>query len=395
MDFHELDGFANEGLIPIDSEHNGRKFIWWGENILAAIGMFPSLKWKITLLNDSTMFGYRPHLSDYLCYHGTIDVLCWLLRLRYSPRETIKKRNYRLHVMFDGFLAEQQFDLNRLSDLAGSHHSQSKFAFHLNKGWYNELVRSYPLDADFLNIGTKHDPSHSKGRSLSWNVTQSYYSIYEYVNALVFTNTDDLKTEQHRKSTRHFNATLLGKFSGRLIPYPFNLTNPLLESYDGLRGKTEKFWGFQYATYPRDGYRSIFELEKSLVKLIEAEGNILDFLYDFRVWANYLGIETILALEDGYFLTYLYKNLGILSFFYGCFAEIMALSFLGEEVTVHLLEQIATKFILKQDNFRDHWYLVPMFIRFRLYRKHGLLKNDLPFLAPSNVDPLADLMATG
>ena len=58
--------------------------------------------------------------------------------------------------------------------------------------------------------------------------------------------------------------------------------------------------------------------------LITDDHNLLELLYNFRVWANYLGIETIIRLQDGHYLSYLYRNLGILTFFYGCCAELRA-----------------------------------------------------------------------
>jgi hypothetical protein len=388
VDIAQLEELNEEGYLTINDWGNGTKYVPWGDEKLAAIISFPHLKDKILILSDSYMYGYHPELADYLCFHEVIDIVCWLLKLCYSSKDTVKKRNYRLHTLLRDFLNKAEFDLGKVNRLVGSAHSKDKFSFHLNKGWYNELVRSCPLDADALNIGTKHDPNHSKGKSVAWNITQSYYAVYEYVNALVFTNVENLRTEEHRKSTRHFNTTLLGKFAKHLVKYPFNITSPLLADMSTLRDGEQKFWHFQYARYPRDASKSIYELEKTYIKLTASEGNFLDFMYNFRVWANYLGINSIIGLEEGYYLTYLYKNLGVLCFFYACFAEIMALAFLGEDATIELLENIASKYILKQDDFRENWYYVPMFIRFRLYREFGLVKNDIDFLTPLNLDPI-------
>ena len=75
-------------------------------------------------------------------------------------------------------------------------------AFHLNKGWYNELVRSSLSTPGIANIGTNTDATYARGRSVAWNIIQSYYAIYEYVNSIVFTNTAHMRTEEHQKSTR-------------------------------------------------------------------------------------------------------------------------------------------------------------------------------------------------
>lgn len=389
LDAAELENYCNRGYIPY-YQHNGRKVIRQQEKLVLAAA-HPRLKDSIIILPDSFMYESHPELIEYLSFHGILDILGWLIKLRYSPRETVKRKAYTLPGLFDAFLQVQRFDLVKIRRLVGTDSSEDKFKFHLNKGWYNELARSYPLDAETLKIGTQTSPEHSVGKPLAWNITQSYYSVYEYINALVFTNSKDLRTEEHRKSTRHFNATLLPKFSGRLIPYPFNLTNPVSQDVAALRGADEKFWNTAYARYPRDTSRSIYHLEQDFVGLLAGSKDIPSFLYSFRVWANYLGIDTIIELEDGYFLSHLYKNMSILCFFYGCFAEVMALAFLGVDKTAELLERLAFQYVLKQDNFKKNWLLVPMFIRFRLYQKHGLFNKRLDFLDPSYLDPLADL----
>lgn len=339
-------------------------------------------------LGRSFMYDYHPELSDYLLFHDTIDLVCWLTKLRYSSRQMIKSRHYRLDVLFDSFLQEWQPDIGKLRRLRGKAYSEEKAVFHLNKGWYNELVRTYPLEVEALEIGTRTSPSYSTGRPVAWNIVQSYYAIYEFVNSLVFSNTDNLRTEKHRKSTIHFCNYLLPKFSGVLIPYPFNITNPPLDDIETLRRGHEAFWSYKYARCPRDLQKSIFDIEHDYLTLMDDDHNLLNLLYRFRVWANYLGINTIIALQDGYYLSYLYKNLGMLCFFYACFAELMTLAVFGEDVLVQSLEHIATNHVLRQDQFKDNWYLIPMFIRFRMYCKHGLIHSHIPFLTPPSPDPI-------
>jgi hypothetical protein len=358
---------------------------------LQQIHAHPHLRRKLEVLDSSFMYDYHPHLTEYLCYHSVFDIFTWLLKVRYSPRDVIRSRAFHLPELFEQFLSDVAFDLRKLRKLIGSQPSEERFIFHLNKGWYNELVRSVPLSQDFLRIGPRTDPENCQGRSVAWNITQSYYSVYEYVNALVFTDTKTLRTEEHRKSTRYFHNHLLEKYSNKLIPYPFNITSPLCDTMDNLRGARRSFWSARYANYPRSPYKSksIFHLEDDMVELLEDDATFLDFFYKFRVWANYLGINTIVALEDGYFLSHLYKNLGLLCFFYGCFTEIMGLALLGEAKLVELARDLAFKHIHKQDAFKSNLYLVPMFLRFRLYRKHGLISDNLDFTLPAIFDPLA------
>lgn len=352
----------------------------------------PQFRHKLTILNNEWLHYDHPELSDYLCFHGTLDLFCWMLKLRYSSREDIKRKNYQLHTLLDAYLTEIVPDLGPLKHLTGSTYSPERIAFHLNKGWYNELARSLPLEKEYLHIGTQTTASHSTGRLVAWNIVQSYYAVYEYVNALVFTNTSNLRTEEHRKSTRHFTTCLLKKFSHKLVAYPFNLISPPHSDLDALRGQKKEFWKYRYASSPRYPEKTIYALESGYLQAILDDGNLLNFLYGFRVWANYLGINTIIALQEGYYLSYLYKNLGTLCFFYGCFAELMAIAVLGEKRTLDLLKNIADQYIANQYDFRNKGYLIPMFVRFRIYLKHGLLQSNPDFLIPALDDPLNDLL---
>ncbi|WP_416670131.1 hypothetical protein [Egbenema bharatensis] len=348
----------------------------------------PQILGKIGSLDDFYLYEYYPEITEYLFFHDTIDITCWLLKLRYSSKETIKKKKYRIDSILDGFLRENKISINKIRSSIGKKFSQDKFIFHLTKGWYNELVRLVPVPSDFLEVGTKLETSNYVGKSPSWNIIQTYYSIYEYTNSIVFTNTDNLRTEQHRKSTSFFNNNLFSKMNNTTIFYPFNISTAHKNSISILRGGEKDFWKYKYSKCPRFPEKSIYDLENMYIDFMAEHGNVLDFMYKFRVWANYLGISTIIEIEEGHLLCFLYKNLSLLCFFYAVMAELTAIAFLGEEKTVQLLRELSEKYIFKQSNLRDNWYLIPQFIRFRLYSKHGFVGKSIDFLVPPNPDPL-------
>jgi hypothetical protein len=346
-------------------------------------------KLEVSVGYSDYLHGNHPEIAQYLCYHDVVDILCWMLKLRYASQEDVRKRRYRLDTLFGSFLQEQAYDLARVKRLINKNASPEKFAFHLKKGWYNELVRSSPLHPDMLNIGTKTlGQEFSEGRYLSWNITQSYYSVYEYVNALVFSNNSIVRTENHKASTNLFESGLQLRLSNHLITYPFNLTSPLAQrrTLKSFRQGDKPYWKYQYSRCPRNISKSINDLEGDYMKAILPEKSLVNFLYDFRVWANYQGIESLLEVQNGHLVSYLYRNLGTICFFYGCFAEIMALALLGEETVVGLLEEMSKKFVLRQENFLSNQYLVPQFVRFRFYHRYGLIKTLPTFILPP--DPI-------
>ncbi|MDP4200366.1 MAG: hypothetical protein Q8922_15250 [Bacteroidota bacterium] len=353
---------------------------------LIAVSKFPEFANKIALVADrSFMYEYNPELADFLCFHDTIDAFTWLIKLRYSSKEDIRSRKaYRLDRLFDQFLTEKQFEIGKLTRLKGRSSSPDRFTFHLTKGWYNEMVRSTPLNENILAIGTRVSPDSCHGRFAAWNIVQSYYAIYEYVNALVFTNSDNLRTEEHRKSTNYFHKNLLSKFETDLVCYPFNLSHAPAKVLNAKRGE-KAFWKFNYARSPRYDL-SIYQLEDLYLSLTTEEDFLLNVLYKFRVWANYLGIPRVIQLQDGYYLAHLYKNLGTLCFFYGAFTELMALAFLGEKQVLALLSDFVNDFLKQNENYRQNWYYVPILMRFRFYHKHGLISKKPSYLIPP--DPI-------
>lgn len=343
---------------------------------------------KTGSLDDFYLYEHYPDKIEYLYFHDTLDLCCWLFKLRFSPQEYLKKRKYRLDIILDGMLKESKLSARKVKKTFGSKNSRERLIFHLKKGWYNELVRLNPFPKDLLEIGTNPEISSYIGLSPSWNVIQAYYSIYEYTNSMVFTNIDSLRTEQHRKSSNFFNKNLLSKLSGVTAFYPFNIVAGSMEPMLAYRGIDKDFWKYKYARSPRFREKTIYELEDIYLRFLSEEKTFLDFMYKFRVWANYLGIDTILSLEEGYLLGFLYKNLALVCFLFGAMAEITAIAFLGEEEVIKLLQDFSFSFTLKHANFRENWFLIPSFVRFRIYHKNGLINNLPDFLMPPNSDPL-------
>lgn len=348
----------------------------------------------IFYLNPSYFYDYCPELIDYLVFHDFVDRFCWLIKLWYAPKEVIKKRTYRIDTLFQYFIRKNKFDIKQLSKLIGKANSKDKYSFHLKKGWYNELVRSVPLKSKYLKIGTNIDEEIDNRYAIGWNIVQSYYSIYEYCNSLVFTNNSCLDTKQHNKSIQYLNNNLLNKFSNKIAPYPFNIKYPNKDKISNLRGGIDKHLKYKYARFPRDLQKDITGIERDIIKYYkhsyEGKGIIsfVNLLHEFRIWANYLGIDVVTQLREGFLLSYLYRNLGMLCFFYGGISEIMAIAFLGENEVIDMLEELYNKYILENDEYKDNMYLIPVFMRFRIYKSMGLISKDIPFLIPRKDDPI-------
>jgi hypothetical protein len=378
----DLTKYGGRGIM-IDLESRQR---------LRMLSEHPEYKQKVLDFNPSSYYDFCPEIMEYHLFHDFIDRYCWLIKLFYIDKEDIKKKKYRLDVLFQNFLVKNNFSIEKLTEtVAEGNGNNDKVVFHLQKGWYNELVRSIPLNESYLQIGTKVKGSVADATSVSWNITQTYYSIYEYTNSLDYLFSKTIDTKQHRKPTNIFNNSVLNKLKKDVLFYPFSLSSKNV----GPR-KYPKHMDFGYASYPRDTSKNIQDVNKDVIKALkllskENKGRpvcLVDFLYEFRVWANYTGMQTITKLENGYLLDYLYKNLGILNFFVGGMSELSALAKLGEKEYLKVFNTFVDDYVLKQPHFEENLLLVPIFIRHRIYYHLGILTSIPPFLSSIYKDPV-------
>jgi len=348
------------------------------------------------------LYEHHPELSDYLWFHDAIDRFVWLLRLRYADRETMKSKRYRVDVLFQSFIHENQLSVTKLeSNAIGKKNSRDKFSYYLLQGWYNELATDYPFIGDVMRLGTRFDYFDENWKVdlfPSWHIVKAYYTLYSYYNAYVFTNLSSIDTTEHRKITRHLNETLLQKFSTYLLCYPFSLSEPLVAGdLDGIRGVRKREWNYQYSKYPRDTAKSFYDIELDFMEDLKklrlklnsrARVSIIDLLYYFRIWANYLDIETIVQLRKGGLLMFLERNLFTILFFAGGLCEILALGFVGERKYFELFEEFYVDFIMERDKLYDEWFNIPQITRLRIYKHLGLIQKLPTYMKRPKKDPI-------
>jgi hypothetical protein len=344
------------------------------------------------------LYAYHPELSEYLRFHDAIDRFIWLFRLRYAPRETLRDKKYRLDVLFQLFIKENAINLEKIArKLVGKEHSKHRFLYFLIQGWYNELATAYPFVEDPMNLSThlSHCDAQSKVDLFpSWQIIKSYYSVYAFYNAFVFTNNKNLSTYQHRKSTNHFNVSLLKKFSQNILFYPFNLSYPLTGSPKSLRRGERPEWNFKYAHFPRHPDKDIYDIEMEFIRDLrrvrkelkqQAPVSIIDLLYSFRVWSNYVGHKTIVKLRSGGLLLFLERNLFSTVFLSAGLCELVALGFLGEKLYLQSFRRFHNDFIVDRDELYMNWSFIPQVVRLNIYKHLGLITKLPKDVKPPNL----------
>ena len=263
-----------------------------------------------------------PSFIDYLFFHNVLDRFCWLLKLLVADRPTAKSRRYRLDLLFQALLLSNGARIEKAAKCISAQASTAQLEFHLMKGWHNELVRSDPLQPDYLKIGTQLSSTlpPGSGGTAAWNVVQSYYSVYEYVSCLSVAIDPSTDTRGHKSMARVFNNSLIGKGRDRVVFYPFSLASNTPQQH---LPPHPTHCQFHYATYPRDRNLDVDKLESVTAcafQLIGENGrptSLIDVLYELRLWASYTGVESLLRLSDGGYQSFLMKNLATIVFFYG------------------------------------------------------------------------------
>jgi hypothetical protein len=342
---------------------------------------------------DSFVLERDPTFEKYLFFHNLLDKFCWCAKLHYSDRETVKKKRYRLDVLFQNILTNEAVSLEKARRCIDSNATEQQLEYHITKGWLNELVRSHPLHPDYLAIGTNLGQWSTPGSGgfASWNIIQSYYAFYEYLAAICVAVDPATKADGHKVVAKSFNNHVIGKASGRIIFYPLNLT-----SFTSNFPNHPKHCEFHYATYPREVGRNINELEHELVeayKLLSAESrgtrtSVFDLFYELRLWSNYTGVQSIITLSDGGYQKFLSRNLSTLAFLAGGMAEIAYIARFGSGNYLDMLKRFSISYIDKHESFARNKFLIPPYIRLRVLKHLGLFKSRIDFIIPQPIDPV-------
>ena len=217
---------------------------------------------------DSLILQRAPDFLDYLFFHNVLDKYCFALKAHYSDRETVKKRRYRLDLVFQNYLVANGIPSHRLAPDVSSSAFESQVEFTLTKGWHNELVRGDPLLPDYLKVGVQLSGWRGAGTGglAAWNVIQSYYAVFEYFSALAATLSPALKIDGHKKLARNINSQVLGTARKSVLFYPFILSS-LTKS--GQIPAHPKHTEFRYASYPREPGKGIADIDYEMIKAFQ------------------------------------------------------------------------------------------------------------------------------
>lgn len=342
---------------------------------------------------DSLVLERDPSFEDYLFFHNLLDKFCWMAKLHYGDKDTVKRKKHRLDTLFQGMIRSGAFSIEKAAKCLSKDATEEQLRYHLTKGWLNELVRSHPLHPDYLLIGTNVGQWSTPGAGgfASWNIIQSYYAFFEYLATICVGVDPTLKANGHKVVSKFFNNHCIGKANGRILFYPFTLLDTTTNFPEH-----PKHCGFHYATYPREVGRSIGDLEYEMTKAFSlisqqnkgARTSFVDVFYELRLWANYTGVQSIITLSDGGYQKFLSQNLATIVFLMGGMAELSYISRFGVPSYLGMLKRFSLDYIDKHESFARNKFLIPAYIRLRILNHYGIAKTNMDFFVPQPIDPV-------
>jgi hypothetical protein len=285
-----------------------------------------------------------PEISRYSEWHQVLDEFAWLVKAVYSEPADLKRRRFRLDVLFARYLAVNRVDIASIrrtfAQTAGSL-SQGVWD-DLQRGWYNELVFSYPprtstLGLSFGDITVNQEASAQRFTFPSWRITTAYYAIYFYLRALTRIKQPIFRFEEHRATLINFKACALQPLQRVVWFFPLNAAYvPGQRSFvKAIPHLHLTHLQYAYARHPRPPGVSAAQAYRHILTVFRRRAaswtrptpyTLFDYLHDFRVWANYLEIEHLVNLRGPGYKAFMDQALALLLFFVGGVTELVLLA---------------------------------------------------------------------
>ncbi len=327
---------------------------WIAEGHLPVVPQSSPLRVKSHPLNETVRKRmrdgiHRPRsyvpegIGRYAAWHHFLDEFVWLIKAAYSDVEDLKRKRFRLDVLYSRYLRANDVTPRVLRrDFGFTAKSVPDGVWQdLSRGWYNEFAFNFPaktatLGLSFSDIRENEKVTESRFLFPSWRIVTAYYSVYFYLRALARLQQPSFRLQEHNATIVNFKACVLSPLSRHAWRFPFDLEyNPQLPRQALPPALSLRPLRFAYSHHPREPHRSPSQIARRVVSEFRRRGEsgsnpvrftLFDYLRDFRVWANYLEIEHLMNLRGSGYKAFLDQNLSAVVFFIGGIAECVVLA---------------------------------------------------------------------
>lgn len=334
-------------------------------------------------------------IKRYGKWHEVLDELTWLLKVSYSTSEEIKKKQFRLDQLFANFLKFHKVNIRRLKQALSSQAQLDKRQIidDLKRGWYNELAYSLPLKTSTLGLSFKDIENNKQSATErfafpSWRITTAYYSAYFFLRSITLQKQVNLRLQEHSATISSFKNNVLGPLSRVIWKSPFDIRYIPNTRFAQRKLLTRQIPHLKhaYCSHPRPPQRSPSQLCEHVFRVFRSRGRkrkkpfsytVVDYLHDFRVWANYLEIDNLLSLTGGGYKSFLDQNLSIILFFLGGIAELCFMAVLGDKEYGEALQNFYTLMVNNDALKENELPYIPLYQRLVVYRSLGFTRLDI------------------
>jgi hypothetical protein len=346
-------------------------------------------------------------IKGYSEWHQVLDELGWLVKICYSSKDEIKKRTFRLDMLFMNYLAVHSITPNRVRNIfpRNGRMQRRKVTDDLKRGWYNELSFLLPLKIStlglsFPDIAINQSISEKRFAFPSWRIVPAYYSLYFYIRAMALQKQANFRLQEHSSAIATFKNNLLSPLETVLWKFPFDISytpgKAVIKSRLLLRQLSYTRYG--YCDHPRpprlkadETFEHIYTTFKRKARRKARQGKytVIDYMHDLRVWANYLNIDDLLRLSGAGYKSFIDQNISLLLFFIGGLSEICYIGVSGEEAYLRELNTISDLMIKNKSMSGEEFRCTSLFQRHLIYNAMGIVKNVIePTLTPNHNDPI-------
>jgi hypothetical protein len=346
-------------------------------------------------------------IEAYEKWHTVLDEFSWLVKVTYSSREELRARRFRLDSLLTAYLSPNLGNIAKIGRFLGTHPARNTIvSADLRRGWYNELAFAFPLKTStlgltFADIHNNRESSDNRFVFPSWRIVSAYYACYFYLRSLTVQKEPAVNLQRHDATINAFKYNVVSVLGGNLWAFPFDVSwTPRTRVYRRqLPTRSLPHLRYQYAVHPRAPYRSPDESFEFIYEDFRRRGKqrknitkytVLDFIREFRVWANYIDIDNLLSLWGSGYKAFLDQNLSAMIFFIAAISEFGFMAVRGSGEYLRELQAFHDRFICNNLELEKRFTSTPTFQRMIIFSRLGITNGTIKLR--SHVDPNAVLI---
>ena len=232
------------------------------------------------------------------------------------------------------------------------------------------------------------DISNSRFVFPSWRIVSAYYALYFFLRSVTIQKEPSVNIQRHSSTINAFKHNVIPALESNIWNFPFDIAwTPGVKVFKNKTVIAQlPHLGYKYAQHPREPHRlpiESFEFirgyfrQGARARKKPTTYNLIDFLRELRVWANYIDIDNLINLWGPGYRAFLDQNLSTLLFFLAAVGELGFLAVRGERKYLAQMQSFYDQFVCSNPEVESAFGRSPMFYRMLMYRKLGFIRGEI------------------